>query len=103
MNNKAGAIAHNSSIVLNIMGSLFGIAVLLIGLINTTWGNDPFFGVFLILLAFIYFPQVNAITKEMFDFTIPMIAKIGLGIFIVWAAAGIGELDDKIGLMMKDL
>lgn len=38
-------------------------------------------------------------------FSIPRIGlvKILLGIFIIWAALGVGELFDKIELMMNDL
>lgn len=35
--------------------------------------------------------------------TIPLWAKIILGIFIIWAALGVGELFDKIDLMMVNL
>jgi hypothetical protein len=41
----------------------------------------------------------------MTGFTIPgmVIIKILLGVFILWAALGVGELFDKIDLMMMDL
>ena len=103
MNNKSEVIKNNKSIVLNIISWLFGMAVLAVGLINTFWGNDPGFGVFLAFLSFVYFPPVNAIIKEKFGFAIPAIVKIILGIFIVWVSLGVGELFDKIDLMMMDL
>lgn len=93
----------NKSIVLNIIGWLFGIVVLAIGVINIFWGNDPFFGVFIFLLSFVYFPPVNALLKKITGFSIHPIVKILLGIFIFWAALGVGELFDKIDLMMEDL
>jgi hypothetical protein len=37
------------------------------------------------------------------DVPIPQVAKIVLGIFIVWATLGVGELFDKMNLMMMDL
>jgi hypothetical protein len=73
-----------------------------IGIINTFWGNDPGFGVFLALLAFVYFPPVTVMIKERISYAIPAIAKIILGIFILWASLGVGELFDKINLMMND-
>ena len=96
---------NNKSIVLKIIGWIFGIAFLAIGIINTFWGNDPGFGVFIILLSFVYFLPVDVIVKKINDFSIPGIGivKIILGIFILWAALGVGELFDKIDLMMKDL
>ena len=103
MNNKAEITMNNKSIVGNIITWLFGIVFLAIGLINTFWGNDPGFGVFIALLAFVYFPPVNVLFKNITGFSIPVIAKIILGTFIFWASLGVGELFDKIDLLMMDL
>lgn len=86
----------------NILGWIFGILVLAIGLINFFWGNDPEFGAFLILASFVYYPPVNLLIKRFTSFSIPAILKILLGIFIIWAALGVGELFDKIDLMLMD-
>ena len=99
MNNKSEVIVHNKPAVGNIISSIFGIAVFVVGVINTFWGNDPGFGVFLLLLSFVYFPPVNVIIRKRFGFRIPVAVKIILGIFIIWAALGVGELFDKIDLM----
>jgi energy-coupling factor transporter transmembrane protein EcfT len=76
-----------------------------IGVVNALSGNDSFFGVFIILLSFVYFLRVNAILKKMTGFSFPTmgIVKILLGIFILWASFGVGELFDKIELMKMDL
>ena len=91
----------------NLIGWIFGIAVFAAGVVNTFWGNDPEFGVFILLLSFVYFPPTSAILDAIFKrvtgFSIPKIGKIVLGIFIVWATLGVGELFDKIDLMMMDL
>jgi hypothetical protein len=96
---------NNKSIVLNIISWICGIVFFAIGVVNTFWGNDPGFGVFILLLSFVYFLPVNDILKKMTGFSIPGmgIVKILLGIFILWAALGVGELFDKIDLMMMDL
>ena len=94
---------NNNSLVLNIISSLFGIVFFAIGVINMVWGNDPFFGVFIVLLSFAYFPPANALLKKITGFSIHPIVKILLGIFILWAALGVGELFDKIELMKQDL
>ncbi len=96
---------NNNSIVLNIISWIFGMVVFAIGVVNTFWGNDPGFGVFILLLSFVYFLPVNAILKKMTGFSIARmgIVKILLGIFILWASLGVGELFDKIDLMMMDL
>lgn len=82
---------------------LFGATVFAIGLVNTLWGNDPGFGVFLLLLSFVYFPPINTLIKKRTGFSIPRIVKIALGLFIIWASLGVGELFGKIDLMMMDL
>jgi hypothetical protein len=82
MNNQSAVITNNKSVALDIIGWLFGLAVLAIGLINTFWGNDPGFGIFIVFLSFIYFPPVNSILRKVTSFSIPRILKILVGIFI---------------------
>jgi hypothetical protein len=101
---------NDESTALNIISWIFGIVFFAIGFVNTFWGNDPGFGVFIVLLSFVYFLPVNAIFQKITGFSIPGISiprlriiKILLGIFITWAALGVGELFDKIELMMKSL
>ena len=103
MNNKAEISLNATSLVGNIISWLFGTVVFAIGFINTFWGNDPGFGVFIIVLSFIYFPPASALFKKITGFAIPLIVKIILGVFILWAALGVGELFDKIELMKMDL
>ena len=96
---------NNKSTIWNIISWVFGLVVFAIGVVNTFWGNDPGFGIFLFLLSFVYFLPVNAILRKISGFSIPRmgIVKIILGILIVWASLGVGELFDKIELMMEDL
>ena len=105
MDNNSGVLENNKFTALNLISWLFGILFLAIGIVNTFWGNDPEFGVFVLLLSFVYFLPVNSILKKMTGITIPKLGliKILLAIFIIWAALGVGELYDKIDLMMADL
>ncbi len=103
MNNKSKTIMNIKVLVGNLISWLIGFAILAIGAVNIFWGNDPGFGAFLLLLALIYFPPVTAILKSRFGFSIRLGVKILLALFIVWAALGVGELFDKIDMMMKDL
>ena len=91
------------SSVWNSISWIFGIAFFAIGLLNMFWGNDPGFGVFIVLLSFVYFPPLTTILKQRTGFSIPRLLKIILAIFIIWATLGVGELFDKIDLMMMDL
>ncbi|QNP53508.1 hypothetical protein [Hymenobacter qilianensis] len=96
MDNTSNASFTISSLV----GWLFGLLALLIGVVNTFWGNDPGFGIFIIVLSLAFFPPVNSFIKEKTGFSIPRIVKWLLGFFILWASLGVGELFDKIDLMM---
>lgn len=86
--------------ILDITSWLFGITVFGIGVVNTFWGNDPGFGIFLVLLSFVYFPPTVAFINSKAGFRIPMLVKISLGVFIIWASLGVGELFNKIHLML---
>lgn len=104
MKSESELPANDGYTALNIISWISGIVFFSIGVVNTFWGNDPGFGIFIILLSFVYFLPVNDIFKKMTGFLIPKlrILKILLGIFIIWAALGVGELFDKIDLMMMD-
>ncbi|MBK6265272.1 hypothetical protein JKA74_09490 [Marivirga sp. S37H4] len=90
-------------VALKIISSLLGLIALSIGLINIFWGNDGGFGIFIILLSSIYFIPLNTISKKLFSFSIPRfgLLKILLTLFILWAALGVGELSNKIGMMLN--
>ena len=105
MNNTSELKTNDATMVGKIISWLFGIAVFAAGVINTFWGEPSGFGIFLILLSFVYFLPVNAIFKKMTGFSIPgmRILRILLGIFIIWAALGVGELFDKIERLKTDL
>jgi hypothetical protein len=105
MNNKAAIEMNPISPIEKGLSWLFGTLFLAIGIVNTFWGNDTGFGLFIILLSFAYFLPVAAIIKGVTGITIPRMGliKILLGLFILWASLGVGELFDKIALMRMDL
>ena len=105
MDNHSEVIMNNKPTAWNLISWLFGALFFFIGVVNTFWGNDPVFGVFILLLSFVYFLPVNTILKRMTGLTIPRlgIVKFLLAIFIIWASVGVGELFDKIDLMLADL
>ena len=104
MNNKNEhqvEIVNDGSTALTIISWIFGLLFFAIGVVNTFWGNDPFFGIFILLLSFVYFLPVNQILKKLTGYRIPKfwILKILLGMFILWSSLGVGELFDKIEMM----
>jgi hypothetical protein len=94
---------NNNSSIWNGIGWLFGMVVFAIGTVNLFWGNDPGFGLFLILLSFVYYPPVNVLIRKNIGWSIPGILKFFLGAFIIWASLGVGELFDKVDMMISDL
>jgi hypothetical protein len=89
--------------ITNALGWMFGLLLLAIGFVNTFWGNDPYFGISILLASFVYFPPSNVLVRKWTGFSIHWVLKIILGLFILWAALGVGELFDKIDLMLMDL
>lgn len=99
---KTESMMNSHFNVRNAISWNFAVVFFAIGVINTFWGNDPGFGISIIILSFIYVPHVNTVLKEKIGISIPAIGKILLGIFILWTALGVGELFDKIDLMVRD-
>lgn len=93
---------NSKHLILNGTGWLAGILFFAIGIVNTFWGNDPFFGVFIIFLSFVFIPPANSIFRKWTGLSVHWGIKIVLGIFILWAALGVGELFDKINLMLNN-
>ena len=67
------------------------------------WGNDPGYGIFIILLTLVFVPPFTARFTQVTGFRIPLIVKILIGLFILWSALGVGELFLKIDMMLNDL
>lgn len=80
----------------------FGLIFLLIGFVNTFWGNDPFFGLMIILLSVLFFlPLINLILDKIAP-RIRLVFKILIGLFILISSLGVGELFDKIEIMKSN-
>jgi hypothetical protein len=84
-------------------GWIFGFIVFMIGVINAFWGNDPVFGAGIILMSFAFIPPAGELFRKVTETSIPMAVRIILGVLILWAAPGTGELFDKTGMMLTDM
>jgi hypothetical protein len=82
---------------------VFGLLFSAIGLVNLFWGNDPEFGVFIILISLIYYPPLQQLIQKGTPFSIPKWILIVLGLFVLWASLGVGELLNKIQMMRYSL
>ena len=78
-----------------IIGWIFGLVVLTIGLLNLFLVH-PVPGTVFLLLSLLYFPPVNTALKNKLGITIPAAVKIILGVAIIWFTLGVSDLGDMI-------
>lgn len=79
----------------NITGCLFGALLFVIGFLNMILVH-PVPGVAYFLLSLLYFPPVTALLKVKFNFSIPPVMKIILGITVIMFTLGVSDLGDMI-------
>ena len=71
-----------------------------IGLVNCFVGNDPEFGVFILLLSLFFYPPFRLVFQQKTGWTMPSFVLIVLGLFVLWSSLGVGELLDKIKMIL---
>lgn len=86
---------NNTITIPRVISWLLGAIVLAIGVANLVWVHPVPGGVFL-LLSLLYFPPADALFRKMFGFTVPLPAKIILGLVIIWFTLGVSDLGDMI-------
>ena len=79
--------------------TLSGLLFSFIGFVNTFWGNDPYFGLTIILVSLIFYLPIISLIIDKIPGKILLVAKIILGFLIIWSSLGVGELFDKLHLM----
>jgi len=92
---------HAKLLFYGILGWFFGCLIVAIAAINIFWGNDQGFGLFILFLSLLYFPPASNHISKIVKFSIPPVVKIMLGAFILWACLGVGELFNKVGMMVN--
>jgi hypothetical protein len=88
----------NQSNAGKIFSGIFAIVLFVIGVLNVFLVH-PVPGIIYFLLSFLYLPPANAILSKRFDFSIPLVVKIGLvglGIVIIMFTLGVSDLGDMI-------
>jgi hypothetical protein len=79
---------------------LFAVLFSAIGLVNCFVGNDPEFGVFIMLLSLLFYPPFRLVFQQKIGWTIPSFVLILLGLFVFWSSLGVGELLEKIYMLV---
>ncbi len=69
----------NKSLLLKFGSLIFGITFSFIGFVNIFWGNDPYYGLIILILSLMYYLPI-----------------------IDWSSSGVGELFDKIDSMLRN-
>jgi len=91
----------NQTFFNNIVSIIFGLLFTFIGFSNAYWGNDPYFGMIIIGLSFFYYLPLVDILRGFFSARIFYVLKIVIGFLILWASLGVGELADKVTMMLN--
>ena len=80
----------------------FGILFSFIGFANTFWGNDPYYGLAILLISVLfYMPLIDSFRNNLSSKAKTLILFF-LGFFVLWSSAGVGELSDKIKIMIEN-
>lgn len=87
--------------LLQLIETLAGALFFVVGLINLCWGNDQFFGVFIILLSLLFFAPTRNKVKKLTGIWVAGWLRILISLFIFWSSLGVGELGDKIDMMIS--
>ena len=87
----------NNSKINNAAGWIFGLIVLILGILNLVLVH-PVPGIAYIVLSLIYFPPLDVLLHKKAGFTIPRAVKIILGFVIIWFTVGISDLAEIFGL-----
>lgn len=68
-----------------------------IGVLNLVLVH-PVPGMFYLLLAVLYLPQVDVIMKKKLGFAIPFMAKMLLAVLVLWGTLAVTDLAEIMGL-----
>ena len=91
------ALRQDKRMTSNLISWTFGITFSVIGVLNLFLVHlVP--GVFYLLLSVAYIPQASAALKKRFGFSIPLAAKIILGLVTLWGTLAVGDLAEMAGL-----
>ena len=88
-------IMNNRPTIWQIGGWLFGILLLIVGILNMILVH-PVPGVAYVLISLIYFPPANAYIRRKFGFSFPLFVKLILGVVLFMFTLGVSDLGDMI-------
>ncbi len=66
-----------------------------LGFINIFYGNDADFGVFMILISFLFYAPFGQFLKNKLNISISVWIKIVLTIFLIWTNLAVGAVAER--------
>ena len=81
----------------SIINWLFGAIFCITGILNIIY-VDPRPGIFYIVLAFLYYPPIEVLTKQKLGYALPNWLKTIIWLLIMWATLAVGDLAELGGL-----
>ncbi|GGG53878.1 hypothetical protein GCM10011378_32590 [Hymenobacter glacieicola] len=81
--------------VTNVISWIFGISVLVIGILNIVLVH-PVPGIIYLLLSLVFLPPVNTFFKNKMGVSIPRVVQIILAVIIIQFTLGVSDLGDMI-------
>lgn len=79
---------------------ILGLILYGVGFVNLFWGNDPYFGLTILSFSVIFFTPLLFFFYKKNQKAFVYIA-LCLAVFFIWASLGVGELFEKINLMIN--
>lgn len=86
--------ADPPSAVSSVIGWVFGLFFFAIGVLNVLLVH-PVPGAFYLLLSLAYLPPADALVRKRFGFSIPLAAKVILGLVVLWGTLAMSELVER--------
>ncbi len=90
-------LVQSETVLSNTISWAFLIIFVVIGVLNVFLVH-PVPGIFYLLVALVYFPPASALLKKRLGFSVPLVAKVILGLVILWGTLAVTDLAEMAGL-----
>ena len=77
---------------MNTISTIFGVFILVNGILNLFFGNDPILGLVFVFISSVYFNSTNELIKHQLNLTINPRVKLVLAVTAVWIVLAVGAV-----------
>lgn len=78
----------------NFASWLVGIYILAHGVLNVMRGNDPEFGIALILASFAFYPPALELVKTRYGLSVHPVLRVIMALVIIWMTLAVGAVNE---------